>query len=866
MIIKRFLLFTLLFFGITNTLTSNDIPLELPLKQWNTDISYSQVSHNIGTISRYRKQIKETVFTIPEGNYNKVLYLLIYNHTGFSKVYLNDSLLGSVGSVNSIKESDVTSFNFLTINEANNIKYKHNKLTIINYSNIKATDPAFYISSSNRTSLLKRLHNKLQETLPFTFTFMTLILLIFYLLHSDRKNKLVNFYYTQTMVLFIIYFICSGFKSLGVLSDNIMHVSNPLNLFTWLLFTRYYLFKKDIWSIKKISIIGFILITSIFSIYIIHQYHVIVTDFRVINSLLLVVINILFLRVSIQRYDNEEKIFRVGLCFSMGLHIIDLILVTFYSKSLFSLNQTAGMVAIVTYYISLSTITVNKIYSGEQYNLKLLESIDKIKKEVLKRDEEISELKSSNEEITREKALFFTSLSNNLRTPLNSIIGYSENLYSANNLEEVHNTVTDIIVESDKIFQSINNVMDFSTRTFSKSDLLLKDFRMKEIFNNSIYESSTLTAFSKNINYISLGHCDKVIISGNPIIYKQIMTSVLHFLIELNPKSIDYTVFDTGITENHMNLEVKFTAKDLKQSELSLISSLGNYREIFTKYIKLYNVAFNEDMGDDYYSVHLRFQCGLSHNKIKKSMKELNSNLILEKSLNIMVVEDYKPNLNILKMHLTKMGCDVITATNGEEAVEKFRNNDVDVILMDIKMPIMDGWEATESIRSTAKGLETYIIGLTASSLDLDIRHCFESGMDDVQVKPIRKKQLYNKLNTLEKLKPVRFPTIGSLRAELCVSKIETETLYTTSINQIEKQLEVIEVLKAAEDDSGMEKEMPAILHASLNINAFYYSRLLRNFFYSYKHRERQRANDLLKELKSIISEAKKTYANIFRD
>ena len=73
------------------------------------------------------------------------------------------------------------------------------------------------------------------------------------------------------------------------------------------------------------------------------------------------------------------------------------------------------------------------------------------KEELNKKDSIISELKNNNDEILREKSLFFSSLGRNLRAPLNSIIGYSENLYATTNINEVNPIVTEIIIESDKI-------------------------------------------------------------------------------------------------------------------------------------------------------------------------------------------------------------------------------------------------------------------------------------------------------------------------------------------------------------------------------------------------------------------------------
>ena len=87
------------------------------------------------------------------------------------------------------------------------------------------------------------------------------------------------------------------------------------------------------------------------------------------------------------------------------------------------------------------------------------------------------------------------------------------------------------------------------------------------------------------------------------------------------------------------------------------------------------------------------------------------------------------------------IGCDVVMAENGREAVAHFKNAAFDIVLMDCQMPIMDGFEATAAIRSmeeTANAQRrTPIIAVTASVLEEDRQHCLEAGMDDFCMKPI---------------------------------------------------------------------------------------------------------------------------------
>jgi CheY-like chemotaxis protein len=108
--------------------------------------------------------------------------------------------------------------------------------------------------------------------------------------------------------------------------------------------------------------------------------------------------------------------------------------------------------------------------------------------------------------------------------------------------------------------------------------------------------------------------------------------------------------------------------------------------------------------------------------------------------LNILLVEDNLLNQRIVTFSLKKYNHEVIIANNGVEAIEKFRENKFDVILMDIMMPVMDGLEATVKIREEEKlnnvEKRTPIVALTANTMDNDRDKCISYGMDDFLSKP----------------------------------------------------------------------------------------------------------------------------------
>lgn len=125
--------------------------------------------------------------------------------------------------------------------------------------------------------------------------------------------------------------------------------------------------------------------------------------------------------------------------------------------------------------------------------------------------------------------------------------------------------------------------------------------------------------------------------------------------------------------------------------------------------------------------------------------------------LKILLVEDNLLNQRIVLFSLKKFNHEVIIANNGLEAVEKFREDKFDVILMDIMMPVMDGLEATVKIREVEQTIKpekrTPIIALTANTMDNDRNKCLSYGMDEFLAKPFdieKLKDVFTKLEIAE--------------------------------------------------------------------------------------------------------------------
>ena len=121
------------------------------------------------------------------------------------------------------------------------------------------------------------------------------------------------------------------------------------------------------------------------------------------------------------------------------------------------------------------------------------------------------------------------------------------------------------------------------------------------------------------------------------------------------------------------------------------------------------------------------------------------------RGLRILLAEDNLVNQTLVVRLLEKRGQNVQVASNGREALEKLKNADFDLVLMDIQMPVMGGFEATAAVREMEKGTGKHIpiVALTAHAVNGDRERCLAMGMDGCMAKPIRPEELFEQIESL---------------------------------------------------------------------------------------------------------------------
>ena len=119
--------------------------------------------------------------------------------------------------------------------------------------------------------------------------------------------------------------------------------------------------------------------------------------------------------------------------------------------------------------------------------------------------------------------------------------------------------------------------------------------------------------------------------------------------------------------------------------------------------------------------------------------------------MKILIVEDNEMNRDMLSRRLIKKGFEIIIAVDGEEGVKKTFSEKPDLILMDMSLPVMDGWEATKKLKSNSDTSKIPIIALTAHAMAQDKEKALAAGCDEYDTKPIDLNRLLNKISSLTK-------------------------------------------------------------------------------------------------------------------
>ena len=117
--------------------------------------------------------------------------------------------------------------------------------------------------------------------------------------------------------------------------------------------------------------------------------------------------------------------------------------------------------------------------------------------------------------------------------------------------------------------------------------------------------------------------------------------------------------------------------------------------------------------------------------------------------MKILIVEDNELNREMLSRRLIRKGFEIITAVNGQSAIKKVKSEQPDIVIMDLSLPVLNGWEVAERLKSDKNTQAVPIIALTAHAMKGDMQKALDAGCNDYDTKPVNFERLLNKINKL---------------------------------------------------------------------------------------------------------------------
>ena len=394
--------------------------------------------------------------------------------------------------------------------------------------------------------------------------------------------------------------------------------------------------------------------------------------------------------------------------------------------------------------------------------------LDSLENRVEQRTAELVIEKKKVEIANQAKSSFIANMSHELRSPLNAVIGFSQLILRTKNLPKEQYEIAGIIQRSGEyLLTLINNILDFSKIEAGKTTLNQKDFDLDQLLDN-LEDMLYLRAFDAGLELIfDRGDNLPRYIYTDEIKLRQILLNLLSNAIKFTQKGevILSVRYDPPLlTENHfLQFTVKDTGKGISQEELSklfeafLQTESGKESQEGTGLGLVISRQFVQLMGGDIavkselnqgttFDFSIQIKLGKETQESNKSIQRVLALAPDQPIYKILAVDDKPINCQLLVKLLTPLGFEVKEAANGEEAIAIWEAWEPHLIFMDMRMPVMDGYEATKYIKAQVKGSATAVVVLTASVLEEEKVIVLSAGCDDFIRKPFKENMIFEAL------------------------------------------------------------------------------------------------------------------------
>jgi PAS domain S-box-containing protein len=408
------------------------------------------------------------------------------------------------------------------------------------------------------------------------------------------------------------------------------------------------------------------------------------------------------------------------------------------------------------------------------------------------------------EDAVKSKQQFLSNMSHEIRTPMNAIIGFTKVLLKTELTERQREYLLAIKLSGDALIVLINDILDLAKVDSGKMVFEQIPFRldlslsaMMHLFESKILE--------KNLTqYIEFDEKIPHVLVGDPVRLHQIIMNLLSNAVKFTSRgsiivkvkliaedkdnaTIDFSVTDTGMGIDPSKINLIFENFQQASSNTSrLYGGTGLGLAIVKQLVETQGGKIHVQSVVDQGSV---FGFNLTFQKTDESVSEIEELELITgiTNLKVLVAEDIPLNQLLMKTILDEFGFEGDIAPNGKSAVEKLKKKNYDIVLMDLQMPEMNGFEATNYIRNVLKS-NIPIIALTADVTTVDLAKCKSVGMNDYIAKPVDERVLYSKIISLVR----KNITINALKKETALINIRTKSIDLEYLNHRTKSNPVL--------------------------------------------------------------------------
>jgi len=378
--------------------------------------------------------------------------------------------------------------------------------------------------------------------------------------------------------------------------------------------------------------------------------------------------------------------------------------------------------------------------------------------------------------LQKAKEQFLANISHEIRTPINGIAGIAGLLNQKQNPDEQETYLNAIRHSAENLKVIINDILDLAAIESGKLKFEKIAFNLTDLLPSLISTFSHQAQEKKISLHYTVDESLNRFLIGDPVRLNQILINLIGNAVKFthsgtihvrcciqkenkNTCWIEIAVSDTGVGIPSEKLTTIF--ESFSQADESVTRRYGGTglgltiaRQLIDLQKGKIEVESKEHVGSTF-KITIPYTSGKA-TKLSKQPKSKNIAEISGQTLRVLLVEDNDINRLYAKSILENWKCKTDIAENGLVAVEKLKSKVYDVVLMDVQMPVMDGYEATKAIRAMpAPANATPVVALTANATKKDIEKCLQAGMNDFVAKPFTPDDLHQKLFKNLKITPV---------------------------------------------------------------------------------------------------------------